>query len=246
MQSLYNKLVSYWNLQDASGSRLDLTGTGNTLTNNNVVTTTGGIVGAASNFVAASSQRLQLASNASIQGGNKDYTFAAWVQLASKPVIPMTILSKYSVTVGQSEYMIHWVNGFDTFFMQAYTATDNAIVAISSITPAIGEWLFVVGWVDSVAQTVSISVNALTVDTVALGAAPQAASAAAFVIGAFGVASGSYWDGKICEVARWDRVLTTQERLWLYNGGYGRTFPFDGRYSRELGRHMGSRRMKGL
>lgn len=248
MKSLYSGLISYWNLRDASGSRLDLTGAANTLTNTNVVTSVDGFIGAASNFASASSQRLQLASNASIQGGPKNYTFAAWVQLASKPAAQMHILGKGSAVAGQAEYALYWDNVGDRFNFEAFSAVDSGALAIANTfgAPSTSVWYFVCGWYDNDAQTVNIDINAAALNSSALGAAAQVASAAAFAIGAFGLTAATYWNGKICEVGKWDRVLTLHERQWLYNNGYGRTFPFDGRYSPDLNRHNRSRRMNGM
>ena len=35
-----------------------------------------------------------------------------------------------------------------------------------------------------------------------------------------------FWDGLICEVGLWRRLLTAAELDFLYNSGAGRTYPF--------------------
>ena len=244
MDSLNAGLVSYWNLQDQSGSRLDLTGAGNTLTNTNTVTSVDGFIGQASNFVAASSQRLTVASNATLQGGPQDYTFACWVQLATKPANAMIILSKYSATSGQAEYIINWDNTLDRFTFTVYRATDSAnqIAADNFGAPSTSTWYFVVGWNDNGNLQTGIEVNAGDANTLTLGGATQAASAAAFGIGSLSLVGSFYLNGKMAEVGLWKRVLTKQERTWLYNKGFGRTFPFNRGNALGLGRHQHQRR----
>jgi len=247
MQSLYSGLVSYWNLQDPSGPRLDLTGNANTLTNVNVVPAVDGLLGRASGFTAASLQHLTMVSNATIQGGPKNYTFACWAQIASKPANVMAFVLKTSAVAGQSEYVLQWLNTTDRFRMIVYRATDSAQIAVANSlgAPALDTWYFIVGWNDHTNLTVNIEVNAGATDSTSLAGATQAASAAALDIGANSVAGTSYLNGKMAEVAKWDRLLTRQERVWLYNNGRGRTFPFDGGpYS--LGRHARSRRLAGV
>lgn len=244
MHSLYSGLISYWSLQDQSGSRLDLTGLANTLTNTNTVTSVDGFLGPASHFTAASSQLLSIASNSSIQGGPKNYTFACWVKLDSKPANFMTILSKYSATAGRAEYILYWLNTTDRLAFNVYRATDSiqSVSADNLGAPALSTWYFIVAWNNHDGLTVNIEVNAGATDSTALGGATQAASTAALGMGGLSLVGTNYWDGSIAEVGRWDRLLTRQERTWLYNQGKGRTFPFrGGPYG--LNRHARSRRL---
>lgn len=247
MQSLNSALVAYWNLQDQSGSRLDLTGNASTLTNTNVVTTVDGVVGAASGFVAASTQRLQAASSAVLQGGPKDFTIACWGYLTDK-VSVYQFMSKISVTAGQSEYQLFYNSATDRFQVSVYTATDTQRTVIGNAfgSPTAATWYFLCGWYDNTTQTVNVEVNAVAGDSASTTAAAQAASAGVFAIGSQGNVGANYLNGRVCEAAKWDRLLTANERRWLYNNGLGRTFPFDGRYSVGLSRHGRSRRMQGI
>lgn len=245
MQSLYSGLVSYWNLQDASGARADLVG-GVSLTNTNTVTSTDGIIGNASNFASASSQRLEVASSASVQI-TSTMTFAFWAQITTKPANRMVMLSKYSATAGQAEYQIGWDNTDDAFYMIFYRSTNLAVTVLSTFgAPSTGVWYFICGWVDLTNQDVYISVNNGEPDTAHANTAIQAASSAAFAMGSLGATATLYLNGKMCEVGRWNRHLTAQERRWLYNNGRGRTYPFTGRYAIGLSRHGRSRRMQGI
>src|SRR5262252_1520277 len=86
-------LISYWKLDEVSGSRVDTKGT-NTLTDNNTVTSTTGIINNAASFAAASSEYLSLASNATVQTGDIDFTITAWVKMTTKAALAGHIVAK--------------------------------------------------------------------------------------------------------------------------------------------------------
>jgi hypothetical protein len=62
------------------------------------------------------------------------------------------------------------------------------------------------------------------------GASPNTPNAAVY-FGRDMVRNVSPIDGKLAEIAIWNRVLDAREMTWLYNSGIGRTYPFDGRPS---------------
>lgn len=220
--SLLTNLVSYWKLDEASGNALDSHST-NTLTENG----TGGIASVAGKIVNARDfefgdvDYFSLASNADVSLGDEDFTWAAWVNLESKPGALLTILSKYSSTT--AEYALFWYNPTDRFaFECAGAGGANDAFANNFGAPTIGEWNHVVCWHDSVNNLLGISVNAGTADTVAYthGVGTNAAD---FTLGKYG-SLGFGFDGLIDEVGLWKRVLTSQERTDLYNGGAGLSY----------------------
>lgn len=223
--SLLTSLVSYWKLDEASGTRVDsVVASGNDLTDNNTVTQAAGKISNAGQFTSANSETLSRADNASLSTGDIDFTVAGWV---------------YGDTLPSGGGIIQKGNGaaaheFDLFFRGTGTAfafriangtllaQDNTIVP-----PSTGTWYFVVGWHDSVADTVNVQVNNNTaVSTATTGVAPTD-TAAAFIIGR-SVVSTVFWNGRIDEVGFWKRVLTATERTNLYNAGAGVTYPFTG------------------
>src|SRR5574341_2164717 len=78
-------LISFWELEEASGTRLDATASDNDLTDNNTVTQATGKVGNAAQFTRANTEYLSIAHNTSIACGDIDQTRCAWVYLDSKP-----------------------------------------------------------------------------------------------------------------------------------------------------------------
>lgn len=240
MQSLSSGLMDYWRMWEASGNRESTMGR-NTLTDNNTVTGNPGLVLNAAQFTRANSERLSLASNADVTAGDISFTVACWAYLDSKPAGLMFMLNKDGTTAGQREYALFWNNATDRFNFNVYTATDSAKAALANTlgAPALATWYFITCWHDAAADTVNIEVNMGGVDSTATTAALQAASTAEFAIGA---RSGGtlFFDGRICEATKWNRVLMKQERWWLYNNGLGRSYPFDGRISLAmLGRERG-------
>src|SRR5437868_1055887 len=75
-------LVSYWPLNETSGTRLDVHGA-NHLTDNNTVTRALGIRNEAGQFTRANSEYLSIPHNASLSLSNTSFTIALWACLDS-------------------------------------------------------------------------------------------------------------------------------------------------------------------
>ncbi len=247
INSLKAGLVSYWPLHEASGNRSDMTGAANTLTDTNTVTQNPGIQVQAAQFTAANSERLALASNALVQMGDIDFTFCFWAYMDSKPAAASWII-KFAATSGNYDYQIYYLSATDRWQAAVCRATDSAQTVTANTFGAapLSTWQMVTMWHDATGDTLNIAVNATAPDSVATGGSLQAAGTADFNLG--GYSGGNYINGRMAEVGLWKRVLTTPERLWLYNKGRGRSFPFDGRFSPAmLGRHtysVGPRRSR--
>ena len=215
---LTKNLISFWRLGEANGAnRVDYYGT-NTLTNNNTVTQVGGKVGNASQFVAASSQSLSIADNASLSTGDIDFTIVAWVYLDSKAAEGDIIAKDAS---GQREYNLRYVSVGDRFnFTVSNDGTATTSLDASTLgSPSTSTWYFLVAWHDSIANTINIQANDGTVDSVAHTTGVFDGTAA-FGIGTSTFAN-TFFDGRIDAVGFWKRVLSSSERSFLYNSGNG-------------------------
>lgn len=223
--SLTDNLISFWELEEASGNRNDSHGA-NHLTDNNTVTQSAGKVGNAAHFAAASSEYLNRADNASLSVGDIDFSLCAWVYLDSKPGFKGDIVGKHDSD--DLEYDIRWHNGTDRFEFRIAGGTGpvngQSITANSFGAPSTVTWYFIVAWHDSVANTINIQVNDGTVDNVAFTFGSYD-SAAPFRIGALTDFS-EYFDGRIDQVGFWKRILTAAERTELYNSGAGRSYAY--------------------
>ncbi len=225
--SLLTSLISYWRLDEPSGSRFDAHGT-NHLTDNNTVDWYIGKHRACGNFEASNSEYLTIASNSTLQGGDTDFSFSCWVYLESKAAL-YPIVSKFDDNLSNlREYMLNYDDVGDRFVFHVNDAVGNntTIDADALGSPSTSTWYHIVAWHDSVANTINIQVNNGTVDSVACSHG-SGTTAVTFMIGYFSDgAAGRYWDGLIDSVGMWRKVLSASEREALYNGGYGLDYPF--------------------
>lgn len=212
---LLTDLISYWKLDEASGTRVDSVG-GNDLTDNNTVTQGAGKVDSAAVFVAANNEYLSRASNASLQAGDIDWTFALWFKSAAFPA-NQSLLGK-DIDTGR-EYSIYLITTGQVTVL--YGATFAQSLAVTA-----NDWHLAIGWHDATANTLNVQVdNAAAVSQATAGAAPPV-GAAEFRIGAIAYPGfPQYLSGSVDEVGFWKRVLTADERTQLYNGGDGVTYP---------------------
>ncbi len=219
--ALTDNLVSYWSLDEASGTRNDSHGA-NHLTDNNTVASAAGKIGNAGQFVRASSEYLSRADDATLSAGDIDFSLTAWVYLDSKPGSQMTAVSKYGVGA-EREWTLYWNSASDRFaFYCVGGAGENGMDATGAGAPTLGAWYFLIVWHDAAGNTLNLSVNNGTAASLAFTFGSQD-SPAQFRIGSRADA-GLHWDGRIDEVGFWKRVLTSAERTELYNGGAGLSY----------------------
>lgn len=207
---LLNTLISYWKLDEASGTRNDSQGT-NHLSDFGAVSFAGKINNAAS-FPGAS-QYLTIASNASLQVTG-DFTFSAWVYMSSLGSGYQGILGK--TAGGAADYLMLYDPASLGLLFQA-----GGVNATSGLLGAISTWYHIVGWFDSTDNKVRVRINDTTT-FVSSTAGTLTQSAGAFSIGA--MTGYSNIVGLIDEVGFWKRKLTAQEITALYNGGAGLPF----------------------
>lgn len=213
--ALTDGLESYWPLDEASGTRADAHGA-NHLTDNNTVGSATGKIGNAALFVAANSENLSHADNASLSLGDEDFTVAAWIH--TPPTIP---------GIG-----IIWDKGGQAL---GYITSDNAGCIVfstgggdqfSGALSIVGNtWYYVICSFEAATNTKRIWINGTEWTA---GGSPPTDNANDFRIGSYSTGTAFYYDGIIDEVGFWKRLLTTQEKTDLYNGGAGLTYPFGG------------------
>lgn len=220
---LLTALISYWSMDEASGTRYDSKGS-NHLTDNNTVGSATGKRGNAADFELSNSESLTVASNASLQTSDIDWSFACWVNPESNPVIA-GIAGKNSGTSSQREWVLQTSMGVPSLAVYyddgGGPGTGQAYVE-STDTLTVGTWNYIVVWHDSVNNEVGIQVNNGTPVTLSHSGGGNK-STTAFAIGQ--LFSGLfYFDGLIDEALFAKRVWTADERTFLYNNGYGRVF----------------------
>lgn len=217
---LFAGCVAAYKLEDLT----DATGRGNSLTNNNTATFNTGKIGNA--VYLTGGQFLSRASNADVQAGDVDFTIAAWVYLSDK-TSNRGIVCKWASGSGQPEYAILYGSAADRFRFLVYTPTDNQVEVQANNfgSPSTGTWYCVIAWHDATANTINISINNGSVDSLGTGGSLQTPGTADFYIGVLEGAGPTYpMEGRIDNVNIWKRVISSQERSDFYNGGAGVEF----------------------
>ena len=240
--SLKNNLISWWTLDEPSAGvgavvREDSHGT-NDLTDNNTTPSTVGRVNLATQHTNAVPDWLSHVSNADLQTGDIDFSFACWVYLDNKATLQAFVSKDDVFAGGDREYLLYYDSGPDRFRASVFTAVDVAVIGQADTlgAPAVGTWYFIVFWHDAAANTLNIQVNDGGVDSVGTGGALQAAGAAEFQIGARDSGGSRVaLDGRVDEVVFAKRIWTADERTILYNDGSGMGFGDIGKTRRSGG-----------
>jgi len=227
--ALKDSLISFWELEEASGTRVDaVTASGNNLTDNNTVTQNPGKVGQAAQFNRVNEEYLSRASNASLQCGDIDFTVLGWIYMDDETDNNRIIAKDHTSPAGAREYLLTYRQTSDRFEYFVFTPTDVAVQVVANTfgAPTTATWYFVVAWHNASANTINIQVNDGGVDSTATGGALQAAGGAEFRVGAAVYDGGGFGfhSGRLDQAGFWKRVLTPTERTWLYNSGNGRSY----------------------
>jgi hypothetical protein len=221
--ALIDDLVSYWTLDEASGTRADSHGS-NDLADTNTVTQAAGIISTAAQFTSANQERLVL-SDTAIFDALSAATFAGWLY-ADSLAADITFASKYASSTAGFELTWSPTFGFAAYWMNAgfqngstgtggYSATTWYHIACVFDGAGGDNAARCKIYIDGVSQTLNFS-----------GTIPAsyATNAAVFKIGMAAVSR--YWNGRIDEAGFWSRPLTSDEVTELYNGGAGLAYPF--------------------
>lgn len=220
--SLREGLVAYWPLCEPSGDRVDVVG-GNTLTDNNGVGQADGKIGKAGNFVSASSQYLSAADNPSLSMGDYDFTLAAWVFFDSLASARFIFQKGASIGAATDEFGLYYASGPQRFRMRVSNGSTRANADDTTVL-SISTWYFVVGWYDAANNLISVQVNGNTPTTATHSGGAQDGGGT-FYLGQ-SANNDSFMEGLIDSPLMWKRLLTAEERAWLFNVGNGREFPF--------------------
>lgn len=221
-------LEAWWELNEESGARADAHGANALTDNNTVLFNAAGIQGNAADFELSNDEYLNITDNASLSMGDIDFTVGAWCQMEAKAGATMVVLGKWTAQNDEREYQIYWSQPDDRF---AFRVSSDGLDSTPELADELGgvsiaTWYFILAWHDSVNNTINIQVNDGTVDSAAY-AAGVFDGVAEFIVGAHKNALGAIrveWDGEIDEGFAYKKILTSDERTWLYNTGSGRAY----------------------
>ncbi len=218
--ALTDNLISYYDCEEASGNLIDIHGA-NDLTDTNTVGTAAGKVGNARDFEKDNSEYFLHTDNTDLSTGDIDWTFACWVNAETLLSFPVIANKGWSGSAGAREWVLYFNDSPNRFeFIVENSSSGTTTVNANNLgAPSTATWYHIVIWHDASANQIGIAVNAGTADTAAHTTGVRD-SAGDFRIGA-SPSQSLYWDGLIDEAGFWKRVLTSQERTDLYNGGAG-------------------------
>jgi hypothetical protein len=237
--SLLTGLVSYWPLDELSGTRYDATDTGNDLTDNNTVTyQLWEPFGAVAKFTAANSESLTKEDPVDMDPGHADFAVTGWVNFQDDAnnqfIFDLGInsgsLSQCALTISRNSTGL----GFDgtgklnvtigngtTFQYGTWPQVNDPVLVV-------GDWHFLYVEYDATAGTLKLHVDGSLAITVSAGAGyPLTLGASAYLrLGA--LTTNLYASVLMSRFGYWNRVLTAAERACLYNGGTPPAYPFTG------------------
>lgn len=215
-------LVSYWSLEEASGTRADSHGS-NDLTDNNTVTNTTGIQGNAAVFDNANSEFLNISDGAQsgLDLGTGVFGVSFWCRTSNTTDLQQPFM-KGNAGSGGSWYGVYPATGPATLTFGFACDNGTSIdIATNSTTINDGSWHHIVA-------TRNGSNLQLYVDNGSPGSGTDnsrnVSSSQEFAIGYRPVNNIRYWDGEIDEFGIWTMALSADHVSWLYNSGSGRTY----------------------
>lgn len=209
--------VAYYRFE-ANGS--DATTRGNDLNPQNAPSYVAGKVGNAVRLARASNQYLSRTSGADLNLGNQSIYYALWVKLLSKDSKSEIVDKERG---GSNVYGLSYDSTNDIF---TFSSLDLGKICEGwSLNPVdVSTWYFVEFYFNASSGKMDIAFNNSSFGSDTVNAnIPPADSDGDYLIGLQGL---TYSDIDIDEVGVWRRILTQDERNYLWNGGAGRAlFP---------------------
>ena len=226
-RKLLDGLVAYWPLDEASGTRRDLSGNGLTLTDNNTVTGAAGPsskLPLASQFTSANSESLSRLDTSLLRTASTGLTLEIWVRADTLPGAGsfVQIIGKSNQST-QREYEIQW-NGDNSRFFFIMTEDGSTLKTASfPLGNTTGIWYqLIAGWNPATGRLFARQNGGAT--TLGSTLTTPYTSTITFSLGANSDLTGGFYNGRQAAARKWDRALTDVECAYLYNNGVGRLF----------------------
>jgi hypothetical protein len=214
--SLLISLVAYWKLDEVSAgswavTRNDSVGVSH-LTDNNTIASAAGIVGNSAALVTADSTYFSKSSVAALQTGDIDMTFAFWY---------------YPTNFADGSILFKkWGGSTSEYLVQTYANGKMLLYFGSKYIDGAGPltqsaWNLIIFYHDSTNDVIGVHVNNGVAKTTATAGAYPSAGTSAFQMGGLPAPNGF-----IDEFGIWKRLLTSPEKIELWNSGGGKQYPF--------------------
>lgn len=217
-------LNAWWALDELSGSRLDSHGAFDLTDNNTVGYTASAKKGNASTMVSGSSESLTRDDEAGLNFTG-DWTMAGWIYADAIDSTTRRVLTKYRASpVTDREFLIQISNVDNKIGFYVYKSDGTGVSArATSDTLSASTWYHISVWCDHTNDVIGICVNNGTPVTTAWTGTVNDGGAQ-LMFGNYSGASSGFWDGRHDEWCWYGRILTSDERAWLYNTGTGRAY----------------------
>lgn len=225
--NVMDSLISYWKMDEASGTRYDSLGRNNLTANGTGgVGSTTGIINNTATFVSASSQYLSCtdANCGGAVGGKLDFgptqsfSYSAWVKTTTSGVQRTIMAKKGNVNSNGSVGYSAWVHTTNAFYCSVADGTQSIPVTITG-TVNDGNWHLIVCVVDRKSQTIKGYRDGVAGSANWIVNVKTTENATPFTIGSDGNATSAFMDGQIDEAGVWSKALSQADVTALYNAG---------------------------
>lgn len=224
-------LISWWTLDETSGTRNDSHTNSYHLTDNNTVSYGTGKISNSASFIRSNTEYLSVGSNSNLNNSG-NFSIGGWFYIENlSSGGPFYIVNKNEASGSTSEYVFYVTNYNGTLGLAYFRLFDSAG---GSNTSDCGEvvtlqtWMHFTVWKDNSVGTYGTIYcqinNSGTIGSIALTAARENSGSAPFKLGAGNTSQNFFLDGRLDEIYFYKRVLTADERTWLYNSGAGRSY----------------------
>jgi hypothetical protein len=220
--SILAKLSAWWEMDEASGTRLDAVGTADLIEVGTVTTAQGvrGVGDVAVAFAGAGGLRADDQAAISVPSGGGDHCLFGWAYISANSGTQYLAAKWNSSNAAAMEYAVALVSGAN---VNGYNGGSGYVFAGVS-APAAAAWHFYVLWRDSADGKVRLQIDS---GTPAASAGTTNPSDTGNHLG-FGQAGSSTTSRMTGRLQRWGfikgAILTADERAYLYNSGAGRTY----------------------
>ena len=241
--ALKDNLVALWELDEASGTRYDSHGTNHLTDGSSVGRTAGKYSSYGARLASSSGDHLYVADNPALSMNDETFSGAAWIRLTADNGIAR-LISKVDGDAESREYGLIWKVSAAQFAWRVDadgTGSSTTVEASSFGTPATDgtQWCWVY-WYHEQGVGIGISVDNGTINT-ASHTTGIFQGTSAFYIGST-IAGNLYPDADIQQVGVWRKLLSSDDRIAIYNGGTGLAYSA---WDAATG-HPASRRMGGV
>lgn len=226
--NLSTNLVSVWELEEASGTRVDSHGS-NDLSDNNTVGQGTGIQGNCADFEVTNGEYLDIAhaSQTGLQPSGS-FSFAAWIQFESTNLTEYHIFSKFKGgAAADRAYRFLYQPSNNRWFFQVHQTGSNSqrnLMYFTDASISTGTWYHIGVVFDSSTPQGIVYKNGSQLSTASAVYSSIHASTQPFEIGAH-AGGASPHDGLIDQACFWDTNKNATTFSDLYNSGSG--IPYD-------------------